>query len=934
MPGVLSPFDSSAKSAGVAQFARTYCTQSPLFRQKECLSRYFPLHNSHRPLHRLFIPAVHNADDAAALLFFVPAPHCASIKRMTNASTPRAATTPFILGPAYRPILLLLLLAAFGLRLFHLGGESLWYDETFSAYLAAQPAPDLIAHTARDIHPPGYYLLLHAWRALARPSVAFGLEYLLAWPSLMAAMLVLVLTAALARRLFGQPAALLALTFAALHPTEVWFAQEVRMYALAAALYLAALWFACDLLHMPAPAANAKRSRAISLIAYGCLVAASLYVLYYSLFWLIALNLLALLDLWRRRRAGSNAPLGRWIIANSLALLLWLPWLPIFIRQALTPPVAPWREAWDSFSARWAAVTEATAALWIGHTPPGTLNWPWAMLVVVLLASTLLLASRGQARPIAFILALLILPPLGLLAVSALGTPIYFVRYMAPFATLMPIAAAALLTRIDPRPAAMIALSLVLVESAALRSLWTNPRYASDDHRAAVTDLAHAWRPGDAIVVNAGWVYTALETYWPVELPSPLAAHPPAVAGWPRLTALIDQQPLDLSQPLVVRTGTVDGSSTLGWGLPESDFYAMPAGTAAAAVDTLAANAQRIWHYRLYDTVNDPTGILRAVLAEAGDKTVERAYPGPSYLLLERYDSRGPINEEDNNEDNGESRDEPLAQFGENWSLRAVAEQGHIRPGETLYVDTFWSNSAPASPTDAGAIGLSLRLVDDQGTVYAQADTTLALQDTARDAVRHALPLPAATPPGPYSVVLLVYDRETLQPLAPTSRTDEGGDHAIHLATITLDAPRSRPHTPPPIAQFDYLALISHGGLPATVAPRATLNLDLIWVARPSDYQDNYSMEFTLVDSNGAPAQTWTQPLGTPAYPSAAWLTGFPVRRLITLALPPEIAPGSYTLTLGVRRTDDGLTIPPRNAWLPWIGDTVTLGTVTIATNE
>src|SRR5690606_18774001 len=99
LPGVLSPFESSAKSAGVTQFARTYCTQSPLFRQKECLSRYFPLHNSHRPLHRLFIPAVHNADDAAALLFFVPAPHCASIKRMTNASTPRAATTPFILGP-------------------------------------------------------------------------------------------------------------------------------------------------------------------------------------------------------------------------------------------------------------------------------------------------------------------------------------------------------------------------------------------------------------------------------------------------------------------------------------------------------------------------------------------------------------------------------------------------------------------------------------------------------------------------------------------------------------------------------------------------------------------------------------------------------------------------------------------------------------------
>ncbi|MBI1876734.1 MAG: hypothetical protein HYR94_00565, partial [Chloroflexi bacterium] len=47
-------------------------------------------------------------------------------------------------------ILLLIMMAGFALRLYRLGADSLWYDETVSAFLAAESIPDLIAHTARD----------------------------------------------------------------------------------------------------------------------------------------------------------------------------------------------------------------------------------------------------------------------------------------------------------------------------------------------------------------------------------------------------------------------------------------------------------------------------------------------------------------------------------------------------------------------------------------------------------------------------------------------------------------------------------------------------------------------------------------------------------------------------------------------------------------
>src|SRR5450759_539794 len=69
--------------------------------------------------------------------------------------------------PRSRLPLGLILLAGTGLRLFRLGAESLWYDETVSVMLAGSPLRELLRHTAGDIHPPGYYLLLRAWLLLS-----------------------------------------------------------------------------------------------------------------------------------------------------------------------------------------------------------------------------------------------------------------------------------------------------------------------------------------------------------------------------------------------------------------------------------------------------------------------------------------------------------------------------------------------------------------------------------------------------------------------------------------------------------------------------------------------------------------------------------------------------------------------------------------------
>src|SRR5262245_25753665 len=88
---------------------------------------------------------------------------------------------------------IVIILLGFALRLYKLGEQSLWYDETVSAFLAGKTPLALIGHTARDIHPPAYYLLLHYWTSLVG-SGEFGLAYF----SVIFGVLLLALTARLA----------------------------------------------------------------------------------------------------------------------------------------------------------------------------------------------------------------------------------------------------------------------------------------------------------------------------------------------------------------------------------------------------------------------------------------------------------------------------------------------------------------------------------------------------------------------------------------------------------------------------------------------------------------------------------------------------------------------------------------------------------------
>ena len=221
-----------------------------------------------------------------------------------------------------RSALGLILLAGTALRLYRLGADSLWYDETVSTFLAGSRLPELLRHTAGDIHPPGYYVLLRGWLMLMgyptghADAHGIGLEFSAAFFSLFFGILLIALVYALARRVANHQVGLIAALLVAFSPYNVWYSQEVRMYTLGAALGVVVVYALAQIADGKWQIANGRRQTdrrqaAFWWAVYAVAAAAGMYTLYYFIFLLIPLNVWVLWQIAYWQMAN-----GKWQIAS------------------------------------------------------------------------------------------------------------------------------------------------------------------------------------------------------------------------------------------------------------------------------------------------------------------------------------------------------------------------------------------------------------------------------------------------------------------------------------------------------------------------------------------------------------------------------------------------------------------------------------------
>ncbi|MDR0463323.1 MAG: glycosyltransferase family 39 protein [Pseudomonadales bacterium] len=207
-------------------------------------------------------------------------------------------------------ILILIVVAAFVLRLPHLNG-SLWLDEAAQALQSARPFSQqhLIAS---DFQPPFLHYLLHFMMYFGQSEAWMRL-----WGAVLPGLLAIIFSYLVAEKLFGRKVAILTSVWLAISSFHVFFSQELRPYMWSGA------WSAISSYFLLKVAIWDKKPNRKNLAGFIIATILGLHSSYLYPF-VFASHLLILL--WRKKWHQFGWSLG-------LTILGFLPWLPFFLGQ-------------------------------------------------------------------------------------------------------------------------------------------------------------------------------------------------------------------------------------------------------------------------------------------------------------------------------------------------------------------------------------------------------------------------------------------------------------------------------------------------------------------------------------------------------------------------------------------------------------------------
>jgi hypothetical protein len=459
---------------------------------------------------------------------------------------------------------------AFAYRVWDLTRQSLWPDEVYSLVASGWT----IDQTWRDLigdHVPFYTIVLAGWRFATGPS-EFSLRYF----SVVFATLSIPLVMILARRLLDPTSGLIAGLLLALSPFQLYYAQEVVMYALLGALVLLASWIFVRWATSPTNPA---------LLLGGGLYGALAYTHYAGLFLLathVTIWCSSWLLRWIERETRGELPLRlpgfglRWPLAWAFGGMMFAPWFLTHLSSVSGNMVGGTSKTILQLIG--SSLVDLTFGYAIGNHLDAANpienrvfdNLGWLSLLVPLCCALAILPrqrSLGMAIPSGSVLAILhVLIPYGLLIALVQGTREYSSRYGFPATVWLPVAVAAGLAYLRPPFRWLMVLALLGFGFWGGLIYEEHPGFARLDFRSATSYIVNDLRPDDGVVVTAPYVASTFDYY--------SAAKGSAATGTPLPVTI----PADDSQTRAAIEVMASTHSRLWW-LRWQDYFADPRGT-------------------------------------------------------------------------------------------------------------------------------------------------------------------------------------------------------------------------------------------------------------------------------------------------------------------------------------------------------------------
>jgi len=320
---------------------------------------------------------------------------------------------PTVRRPGWRLGVLVIVLAAFALRVYALDTQELRGDEAFGHFFSQRSFGDIISATIglKEPHPVASYFVQNIWLKLTGDS-EFALRFLGVWWGVLAVALLF----RLGRRLDFRPwPVALAALLLAISPYAIWHSQDARMYAMSLAVTTATVLVALEAL---------QSRRTVWATAYIAAALLALHTHYYAVFVLLALNLFVIGQAILVPR--TRALLKSWLLWQAIVSILYVPWI---LRAGFI--LSGYGGNGDS-PGLFDALQRTLAVFAVGEsTPPDQRMW-WALAAAPLLAIGIvrLAVGSGDDRRTLSLLVLYLCVPLLAIWISALQRPIFNERYL------------------------------------------------------------------------------------------------------------------------------------------------------------------------------------------------------------------------------------------------------------------------------------------------------------------------------------------------------------------------------------------------------------------------------------------------------------------------------------------------------------------------
>lgn len=572
-------------------------------------------------------------------------------------------------------------------------------------------------------------------------------------------------------------------------------------------------------------ASDGRRTAQRWAAAYIILTAAALYTEYYAALLWIGQAVFVLIPLVRRRQPAG---LGRRLVLLVAPLLAYVPWLlyalPKLVHYVANKESIEGYNSLGLFAYSWSYLSTFLA----GHRLAGQPAALWA----VALASAAVLVCMGAwraSRHLRFVALCLTIVPLVLGFVVNLAspfTPPYFERVLLYAATpVYLLAAAGVLSLVQRGSASAVAGAvLALATSAGLPYVWTQPRYVGRDYRTVFSEIRRYGSEGDAVLCLHPWQYGYALAYLPAR-----------------------------RQRLV---------------LAPTDTWSADPAARRRDLAALLEETGRVW----FPAHQSLGRILESEVAEDLGSTGYLALSGwhGDETLLLAY-ARG-----------GDMVAGGVGTFANGSSIVTSRYAPRARVGGAVPVELQWS----ALPS--AALSVSVRLVDDTGTVWAATDT-----DVDSEAQRLALLVPWGTPAIDLRLALLASVGGT--PLSNSSSSDgylEIGKVSVQPADGLQPDAADLGYTKLDAASADGIVLVGCEPLAQQVRQGYDLEVGLWWALEAPTSRE-YVVYLQAMDSSGEVVAAAEERITGGVWPPTSWPLGATLRDRHTLTLPAHTTAGT-----------------------------------------